>query len=439
MKKSVVIVLVLLAAIVLVSPAIVGRLAERSMDENLNWAASESGAVKVTSEHYDRGWFSSEGQHRIELREGDLLAAVRMFAGPVEADDLPVLIINTRLDHGLIPVASMSREQGSLAPGLGSAVSTAQLELAGGELIDLPGTIFSKVSLGGELQSKYVLEAGSRSADGVEAGWGDTRVNVTTNPQNGNVWFGGSVEELFMKSDGDAVTLSGLQFDGEQRPTQYGIAVGQVEMSLGKLAVDTMMGPPVNQLEDLSIAARSDLDGDRVDADADIRMRFAGVPQFEDMLVDIRFRLNDADARAVGNIQRASKDAATAADPIALYASLETDLKRLFAAGFDFSFDRFNITIPQGKIVSNMNFSFAASDAATFEWTSLLLGTDATVEFSVPAELVETFGQGNQQIAAAIGGGFLVKKGDAYELKALLKKGLLTVNGAPIPIPLGVN
>jgi uncharacterized protein YdgA (DUF945 family) len=438
-KKSVVIVLVLLAAIVLVSPAIVGRLAERSMDENLNWVASESGAVKITSEHYDRGWFSSEGQHRIELREGDLLAAVQMFAGPVEADDLPVLIINTRLDHGLIPVASMSREQGSLAPGLGSAVSTAQLELAGGELIDLPGTIFSKVSLGGELQSKYVLEAGSRSADGVEAGWGDTSVNVTTNPQNGNVWFSGHVEELFMKSDGDAITLSGLHFDGEQRPTQYGIAVGQVEMSLGKLAVDTMMGPPVNQLEDLSIDARSDLDGDRVNADADIRMRFPAVPQFEDMLVVMKFRLNDADARALGNIQRASQDAATAADPMALYASLETDLKRLFAAGFDFSFDRFDVTIPQGKIVSNMSFSFAASDPATFEWTSLLLGTEAALEFSVPAELVETLGQGNQQIAAAIGGGYLVRKGDAYELKALLKKGLLTVNGAPIPIPLGVN
>jgi uncharacterized protein YdgA (DUF945 family) len=438
-KKSVVIVLVLLAAIVLVSPAIVGRLAERSMDENLNWAANESGAVKVTSEHYDRGWFSSEGQHRIELREGDLLTAVQMIAGPVAADDLPVLIINTRLDHGLIPVASMSREQGSLAPGLGSAVSTAQLELDGGELIDLPGTIFSKVSLGGELQSKYVLEAGSRSADGMEAGWGDIKVNVTTNPQTGKVSFDGKVDELFMKSDGDAITLRGLRFEGEQRPTQYGIAVGRAEMGLGKLSVDTMMGPPVNQLEALSIDARSDLDGDRVDADAEVSMRFAGVPQFDDMLIEMRFRLNDADARALGNIQRASQDAATAADPMALYASLETDLKRLFAAGFDFSFDNFNVTIPQGRIISTMSFSFAASDAATFEWTSLLLGTEAAVEFSVPAQLVETFGQGNQQIAAAIGGGYLVKKGDAYELKALLKKGLLTVNGAPIPIPLGVN
>lgn len=439
MKKSVVIVLILLAAIVLVSPALVGRLAERSMDESLNWAASESGAVKVTSEHYDRGWFSSEGQHRIELREGDLLSAVQMFAGPMDADDLPVLIINTRLDHGLIPVSSMSREEGSLAPGLGSAVSTLQLELAGGELIELPGTIFSKVSLGGELQSRYVLEAGSRSADGVEAGWGNTDVNFTTNPQTGKVSFDGKVAELFMKSNGDAITLNGLEFEGTQQPTQYGISVGRVDMSLGSLAVDTMMGPPVNQLEALSIDARSDLDGDRVDADADISMRFAGLPEFEDVLVDIAFRLNDADARALGNIQRASQDAATAADPMALYASLESDLKRLFAAGFDFSFDQFDITIPQGKIVSKMNFVFAASDPATFDWTSLLLGTDATVELSLPAALIETYGQGNQQIAAAIGGGFLMKKGDAYELKALLKKGLLTVNGAPIPIPLGVN
>jgi len=37
----------------------------------------------------------------------------------------------------------------------------------------------------------------------------------------------------------------------------------------------------------------------------------------------------------------------------------------------------------------------------------------------------------------AIGGGYLVKSGDAYVLAAEMKKGLLTVNGAPIPIPFG--
>jgi hypothetical protein len=33
--------------------------------------------------------------------------------------------------------------------------------------------------------------------------------------------------------------------------------------------------------------------------------------------------------------------------------------------------------------------------------------------------------------------GFLQKNGDVYELAAKYKKGLLTVNGAPMPIPLG--
>ena len=133
-KKGIVVLLVFLAVVVLVSPAIVGRLAEQSMDENLNWAASESGDVKVTSERFARGWFSSEGQHRIELQDGDLLTALQALAGPISAGDLPVLIINTRLDHGLIPVTSMARDKGSLAPGLGSAVSTMQVELPDGEI-----------------------------------------------------------------------------------------------------------------------------------------------------------------------------------------------------------------------------------------------------------------------------------------------------------------
>ena len=124
MKKSVVAVLVLLAVVVLISPAIVGRLAENSIGENLNWAANESGEVTVTSEKFTRGWFSSEGQHRVELREGDLLTAIQALSGPVDAADLPVLVINTHIDHGLIPVTSMSRDKGSLAPGLGSAIST---------------------------------------------------------------------------------------------------------------------------------------------------------------------------------------------------------------------------------------------------------------------------------------------------------------------------
>ena len=180
MKKGVVAVLVLLAVVVLASPAIVGRLAEKSMGENLNWAASESGEVKVTSEAFTRGWFSSEGQHRIELRDGELLTAIQTLSGPVEASDLPVLVISTHIDHGLIPVTSMSRDKGSLAPGLGSAVSTMRVELPGGDSLDVPGTIYSKLSLGGELHSNYVLDAGKHAEGDTTATWGPTNIGLTT-------------------------------------------------------------------------------------------------------------------------------------------------------------------------------------------------------------------------------------------------------------------
>ena len=60
--------LITLALIVLVSPGIVGRIAEKSVEENLNFAASESDDVVVTTESFERGWFASEGRHRIETR-----------------------------------------------------------------------------------------------------------------------------------------------------------------------------------------------------------------------------------------------------------------------------------------------------------------------------------------------------------------------------------
>ena len=209
MKKGVVGVLILLALVVLVSPAIVGRLAEKSMDENLNWAAQESGEVRVTSENFKRGWFSSEGQHRIELQEGDLKTVVQALTGTSDpGSDLPVLVVNTKLDHGLFPVSSMSREQGSLAPGLGSAVSTMRVEFGDGETFDIPGTIYSKVGLGGELLSNYILESGSRQDGESTAFWGSTDIKVETNPKSGEASFNGTVGSLSVK-EGDADPVFG--------------------------------------------------------------------------------------------------------------------------------------------------------------------------------------------------------------------------------------
>ena len=47
MRKSIVALLLVLALIVLASPAIVGRLAEKSMDENLDWATGLASSIRA--------------------------------------------------------------------------------------------------------------------------------------------------------------------------------------------------------------------------------------------------------------------------------------------------------------------------------------------------------------------------------------------------------
>jgi hypothetical protein len=122
---------------------------------------------------------------------------------------------------------------------------------------------------------------------------------------------------------------------------------------------------------------------------------------------------------------------------MAAYAAAEKDLLALFAAGFEMNFEQFNVTLPQGTVRSKMLFSFKEKDPADFAWTSLLMTTEATIDLSIPEPLIEMLLDVQPGAAMAIAGGYLVKSGDAYVLAAEMKKGLLTVNGAPIPIPFG--
>ena len=436
MKKSVVAVLILLAVVVLVSPAIVGRLAENSMGENLNWAANESGEVKVTSEKFARGWFSSEGQHRVELRDGELLTAIQAMSGPVDAADLPVLVISTHIDHGLIPVTSMSRDKGSLAPGLGSAVSTLQVELPDGAAIGVPGTIYSKLSLGGNLHSNYVLEAGEHAEDGMTATWGPTDINVTTDPVSGEAAFNGTVGSLSVVDENQAVSLRALAFEGQQAPTTFGISVGDVDFTLDDLVV-AVDGSTVSAIKTLAVKASTDIDGDDLNANAPMNMMLQDLPEIGELSLDMIFGLEGADAATMGRVQQALETVGSTGDPMAMYSTIEGDIKTLFASGFDMNFEQLDVTLPQGTISSKMLFSFEEKDAATFDWPSLLLGTEASIDLSIPEPVVEMIVQANPDVAMVIGAGYLVLRGDAYEMKAELKKGLLTVNGAPIPIPLG--
>jgi hypothetical protein len=91
-KRSFVGLLVVLALVLLISPGIVGRLAEKNFEQDVEWAGDDSSDFVVTTEKFDRGWFSSEGRHRVTLRPSPLQASLD------PGESMPSLVIDTRID-----------------------------------------------------------------------------------------------------------------------------------------------------------------------------------------------------------------------------------------------------------------------------------------------------------------------------------------------------
>ena len=434
MKKSFVALLIGMALVVMISPGIVGRFAEQSMDENLDWAANESQGVVISSQGFDRGWFSSEGQHRVELKGGQLYDLLQAYAGTNGLGQVPALIIDTHLDHGLIPVASMSHDKGSLLPGLGSAISTVSVEAADGEVFELPGTIYSAVGLTGELQSNFVLEPGSFKQDSATAFWGKTEILVTTNPSSGAVGFDGSIESLAVDSFQEAVEIKDIRFSGKQSPTPFGFRAGPLGFSFESIDYGSNM--PGEIIGPLTFTSTSSVNGDRLDAHMTLLLK--NVP-FADMGaagIAAEFRIEGADGRAVGGIMRAMERMQDGAYSSALQAGMETDARRLLASGVSLHLDQLDISSPQGLLTMAFDFQHPETDLDQFSWTSALLVMDVSANISMPAELMDLITTMSPQAHAAIAMGFLRRKGDVYEMEASFENGLLTVNGAPMPLPI---
>lgn len=436
MKKGIVALLVILALVVLISPGIVGRLAEKSVEDQMQWAADENQEIVITSERFDRSWFSSEGQHRIELGDTDAGARVRAELGFGAGEATPAILIDTRIDHGLIPVSSMSRDEGSLAPGLGSAVSTISIESGDGELVQLPGTIYSNVGLTGELTSRYKLQPGSMG----NASWGNVNIEGTVDARNRDSQFTGTIESFVFSEKGDDMRIAGIDIDGDLSMTEYGYTIGDLKMSVASLSVagngdngdkNVTMGP-------INIDATSKLNGDRVDSDVamDMVMNDMGILGVGDVSWALDMSLDGVDAVSLGAVTDGIDNMPDTQDPTQAFAGIEGDLMDMFASGFQLHLNKFDVTLPQGTLMTKFNFDIPESDRDSFVWTSVLLGLQADADVRIPEGLFDFITSMVPDANAAVAMGILKKSNGIYVMEADYKRGLLTVNGAPMPIPL---
>ena len=284
MKRWVVVLLVLLAVVLLVSPGIVGQLAERSLKDSLSWAERESADFRVTEEAFDRGWFTAVGRHRIELKHGDLRSSLLKFSGLETSDQVPALIVDTRIDHGLVPFTSMSRQSGSLVPALASTVSTMQLDTGDGEAIHIPGTLYTQVGLTGATASRYLLEPGSFDENDAEATWQGADVSASTDSLRKELSYEGTVEPLSLSTGDSNLGLKQAAFQGNSRYTDFGFMVGAISVDIDEFAYKDGANQAVN-IRNLAFNAKSDVADGRVSGKTNVTVNgFSGLMQADQIL-----------------------------------------------------------------------------------------------------------------------------------------------------------
>lgn len=440
MNRWIVVVLVALAVIVLVSPGIVGRLAERNVNDSVEWAKIRNEDFVVTQETFERGWFTAAGRHRIELKKGALHSTLAGLAGAMDPDRTAALIVDTRIDHGLVPVSSMSRDEGSLQPALASTVSTLQIERGSGELIAIPGQLNSRIGLTGETSSRYALPAGSYADEDLDLQWQGGDLHFVINASASDLRYDGRIDPLSLRAGDDRLQIEGARFDGRQEATEYGFSVGSIALSLENAALENPLGG-TTAVARLTLDASNELVGDRVNGSSTLDATGISIPGLGEADLGLEVVVNGLDARTLQTIIEEFQSAREAADPEAAFADaydrIESDIESFLLAGAEVRFDRIDLALPQGEVTSTMRFTLPAADSAqAFSWPTLLLALTATADIRVPVAVVEMLQAGNSQAGALIAMGILKRDGDAYVTRAEYAKGLLTVNGAPLPIPL---
>jgi uncharacterized protein YdgA (DUF945 family) len=425
MKRWLVALLVLLAVIVLVSPGIVGRLAERNLEQGIEWAESENPGVSIDTETYSRGWFSSEGRHRVVLDGGQ-------FRDAIGSEAIPSLIIDTRVEHGVLPI-------GSMKPGLASTVSTFHVDPGNGQLIDLPGKLSSNVSFSGAVDSHFASEAGSYDLDGTTMTWQGADMKFFVDRNAGKLSAHGTVAPWSITSEEGRIEIGSISLDADQMITDYGFNVGPVKMSIGKISgQDESAAFTIGGLE---VEGDSYVDDGRVSGGGRMEIKTIDVPGFGNVDVLIDVAMNGFDAASLGAIHKAARDAQASGDPeVALQTlmlEIEDDLQRLVSAGGQFEIRQLDVTLPLGKVATNLSIDVAQSAAdAEFNWGTVLLNAKASLNVRVPAALYDMASMMNPQAGSLVAMGFLVKDGEDYVMAAEYEQGLVNVNGAPMPLPI---
>jgi len=297
-KRWLVLLLVILAVVLLLSPGIIGRLAEKNIDESLSRVDLDNESISIEAESFRRGWFTSAGRHRVLLQRGIVADLVNRHAGAV--DGTPALVIDTRVDHGLVPVSSMQREQGSLSPALANAVSTLKLDRGDGELVGLPGRVYGFLGLGGSASFRLLMDAGRDVSGNTTTVWQGADLTFSTSADNLERSLEGTVAPATIETFGVLTELGELSVTASRDRREHVLGEGSVNLELASLVVSSP-GDPAVTIGPVLLQADNRIDDGRSSGSVNLRASMEGIPRYGsvELVVDMDVARLDADALAV--------------------------------------------------------------------------------------------------------------------------------------------
>ena len=435
MKRWLVVLLVVLAVVILVSPGIIGRLAEKNFEQNLLWATSDSSGIEIETESFERGWFTSEGRHRVLLNSSVFQEDAANYRLSTGNEELPSLLIDTRLEHGLVPVG----DAGSLAPGLANMLSTFRIDPGNGELFELPGSLRSKVGLSGASDSRFLLEADRYENEEGHIEWGGADIALQTDWSDGTLIVAGRIEPITIGSDDDTLRIGAMTVTADQARGGYGFNVGTASLSLESIVAESP-GNPVT-VGVMAFSAGADIEDARLNFNSNMSVEEFMIPTLGEVSFVLDLAVSRLDAASMQVITQAFREAQESPDPQQAVATvmpkIEQDLQKLLTAGAEIRIDQLDVSLPQGKLTTNLRIDIPEGDAgASFSWASVLLAMTASADLRMPTALFDMIITMNPQANALVAMGVLQRDGDDYIMNAEYAQGLLNVNGAPMPVPI---
>ncbi|HZW59850.1 MAG TPA: DUF945 family protein [Woeseiaceae bacterium] len=424
MRRRLLLAVLLPAALLLGTPELLGR-----------WLAAHAAAALAASgivtERYERGWLSSRARLRLSVRD-EHLARLAGWLGTGAVRTRPVvMIVEMRVDHGILPLGALFHDDGSLQPGLANGVATLRLQTVDGTRQLLPGRLRLHIGLRGAMRVQHALPADRRHVRGGRLSWRRAALDYRTSADGRRQGFGLTLDHASFADGRRRIAAERL------RVTIEGTAAGAGDFDIALDGLSSAAhGAVLRDAAGARLAGHTALQRGRLEVRATLALHGLLAASTDSR---VRLTLGGLDAVRLAAIRRGIGERLLGerppgAAPAEIYRGFFGDLRALIGSGASLSRGTLEIRDPAGVTRGTLDAELPGG-APGRGWGPLLhaLGCRATLQ--LPLAVVAARPQLRQDLQPAIAGGVLRADGDAYRMRASCGDGVLTINGAPLPLP----